>query len=84
MPAPRYRFQILGQPNGCHPRPLGAARDRRTALTILVSNEIGLGIVPDTPLGRAFPDEAGRLNQRLAAQAGCVLFMVSGLPLTVK
>jgi adenosylcobinamide kinase/adenosylcobinamide-phosphate guanylyltransferase len=54
---------------------LEAALDRRTALTILVSNETGLGIVPDTPLGRAFPDEAGRLNQRLAAQAGRVLFM---------
>jgi adenosyl cobinamide kinase/adenosyl cobinamide phosphate guanylyltransferase len=63
---------------------LEAALDRRTALTILVSNEVGLGIVPDTPLGRAFRDEAGRLNQRLAAQAGRVLFMVAGLPLTVK
>jgi adenosylcobinamide kinase / adenosylcobinamide-phosphate guanylyltransferase len=63
---------------------LSAALDRREAPTILVSNEVGLGIVPDTPLGRAFRDEAGLLNQRIAARADRVLFMVSGLPLIVK
>ena len=57
---------------------------RRTAPTILVSNEVGLGLVPETPLGRAFRDEAGRLNQRIAAKASRVLFMVAGLPMTVK
>jgi adenosylcobinamide kinase/adenosylcobinamide-phosphate guanylyltransferase len=63
---------------------LSAALDRRGAPTILVSNEVGLGIVPGTPLGRAFRDEAGMLNQRIAARADRVLFMVSGLPLIVK
>jgi adenosylcobinamide kinase/adenosylcobinamide-phosphate guanylyltransferase len=63
---------------------LVAALRQRRAPTVLVSNEVGLGIVPETPLGRAFRDEAGRLNQRLAAQADRVLFMVAGLPLTVK
>jgi adenosyl cobinamide kinase/adenosyl cobinamide phosphate guanylyltransferase len=63
---------------------LTAALAERTAPTILVSNEVGLGIVPDTRLGRDFRDEAGRLNQLVAAQAGTVLFMVAGLPLTVK
>lgn len=51
---------------------------------ILVSNEVGLGIVPDNPLARRFRDLAGRLNQRLAAQADLVVFTVAGLPLMVK
>jgi adenosylcobinamide kinase/adenosylcobinamide-phosphate guanylyltransferase len=37
---------------------------------VLVSNEVGLGIVPDNALARRFRDEAGRLHQNLAAQAG--------------
>jgi adenosylcobinamide kinase / adenosylcobinamide-phosphate guanylyltransferase len=51
---------------------------------VVVSNEVGLGIVPAYPLGRVYRDALGRANQRLAAQADHVLFMVSGLPLTVK
>ncbi|WID94791.1 bifunctional adenosylcobinamide kinase/adenosylcobinamide-phosphate guanylyltransferase [Bosea vestrisii] len=51
---------------------------------VLVSNEVGLGIVPDNALARRFRDEAGRLHQRLAAQAGRVVFMVAGLPMQVK
>ena len=51
---------------------------------ILVGNEVGLGIVPDNALARRFRDEAGRLHQRLAAQADRVIFMVAGLPMTVK
>jgi adenosyl cobinamide kinase/adenosyl cobinamide phosphate guanylyltransferase len=57
---------------------------QRDAPTILVSNEVGLGIVPVTPLGRTFRDAAGHLNQRVAASAGGVILMVAGLPLTVK
>jgi len=56
----------------------------RAAPTVLVSNEVGLGIVPDNPLARRFRDEAGRLHQRLAARAGRVVFMVAGLPVFVK
>jgi len=56
----------------------------RDAATIAVANEVGLGIVPETPLGRAFRDRAGSLNQRLAAKAGNVVLMVAGLPMTVK
>jgi adenosylcobinamide kinase/adenosylcobinamide-phosphate guanylyltransferase len=63
---------------------LGDALAKRTAPTILVANEIGLGIVPETKLGRLFRDEAGRLNQLIAARAGRVLFMVAGLPMIVK
>lgn len=58
-----------------------AARD---APVVLVSNEVGLGIVPENALARRFRDEAGRLHQRLAARADRVLFMVAGLPMTVK
>jgi len=61
-----------------------AALERRNAPTLLVSNEVGMGIVPETPLGRRFRDEAGWLNQRMAAKAGQVVFMVAGLPMTVK
>ena len=63
---------------------LDAALDARSAPAVLVGNEVGLGIVPDNALARAFRDEAGRLHQRLAARADTVLFMVAGLPMRVK
>jgi adenosylcobinamide kinase/adenosylcobinamide-phosphate guanylyltransferase len=67
-----------------------AARSLELALAevrapvVLVSNEVGLGIVPENALARRFRDEAGRLHQRLAARADRVLFMVAGLPMVVK
>ncbi len=63
---------------------LDAALVRRGAPTVLVSNEVGLGIVPDNALARAFRDAAGRLNQHFAARADTVLFLVAGLPMRVK
>ncbi len=51
---------------------------------MLVSNEVGLGIVPDNALARRFRDAQGILNQRLAAQATRVVMMVAGLPVPVK
>jgi adenosylcobinamide kinase / adenosylcobinamide-phosphate guanylyltransferase len=56
----------------------------RNAVTIAVANEVGLGIIPETPIGRAFRDQAGALNRHLAATAGKVILMVAGLPLTIK
>lgn len=50
----------------------------------LVANEVGLGIVPDNALARRFRDEAGRLNQQIAAIADEVVFMAAGLPLPLK
>jgi adenosylcobinamide kinase/adenosylcobinamide-phosphate guanylyltransferase len=63
---------------------LERALDARPGPAVLVSNEVGLGIVPDNALARDFRDQAGRLHQRLAARADRVLFMVAGLPMTVK
>jgi adenosylcobinamide kinase/adenosylcobinamide-phosphate guanylyltransferase len=51
---------------------------------LVISNEVGLGLVPPYPLGRLYRDALGRANQRLAAAADIVLFMVAGLPLAVK
>jgi adenosylcobinamide kinase/adenosylcobinamide-phosphate guanylyltransferase len=63
---------------------LEAALDVARSPIVLVANEVGLGIVPENALARRFRDEAGRLNQRLAARADRVLFMVAGLSLKVK
>lgn len=51
---------------------------------LLVANEVGLGLVPETPLGRLFRDEAGRLNQQLAALCQRVTFVAAGLPMELK
>lgn len=61
-----------------------AALSKRIAPCIMVSNEVGLGIVPENALARAFRDEAGRLNQRIAAAADRVLFVAAGLTMTLK
>jgi adenosylcobinamide kinase/adenosylcobinamide-phosphate guanylyltransferase len=51
---------------------------------VLVSNEVGLGLVPETPLGRQFRDAQGRLNQAIAACVPNVVFIAAGLPLWLK
>jgi len=51
---------------------------------IIVSNEVGLGLVPEYPLGRIYRDLLGRANQQLAAQADKVFWMVAGIPVPVE
>lgn len=63
---------------------LVAAIDDAAGPLILVANEVGLGIVPDNALARRFRDEAGRINQRIAAAVDGVMFVAAGLPLKLK
>lgn len=51
---------------------------------IFVSNEVGQGIVPETPLGRTFRDEQGRLNQRIAEVCDAVVLVAAGCPILLK
>jgi adenosylcobinamide kinase/adenosylcobinamide-phosphate guanylyltransferase len=51
---------------------------------VLVSNEVGMGLVPPYPLGRIFRDALGRVNQSAAAACGEVYLLVAGLPLRLK
>ena len=57
---------------------------KTAAPTVLISNEVGWGIVPDNPLARKFRDQAGWLHQRLAQVADLVVLVVAGVPVLIK
>ncbi len=61
-----------------------AALSARSAPVVLVSGEVGLGVIPDNALARAYADALGTLNQRVAAAVGRVVFMAAGQPVLVK
>lgn len=63
---------------------LGAAVARAVCPLALVSNEVGMGIVPETPLGRLFRDWQGFLNQRIARECDAVVLMAAGWPMMMK
>jgi adenosylcobinamide kinase/adenosylcobinamide-phosphate guanylyltransferase len=63
---------------------LAHAVGRHATPLVLVSNEVGMGIVPDNALARAFRDHAGRLHQKIAAVSDRVELVVAGLPLVLK
>lgn len=65
-------------------RGLLRALEQRPHDTIIVSNEVGMNLVPETALGRRFRDAQGTLNQMIAARAGRVIFVAAGLPLALK
>ena len=60
------------------------AMNASTTPVIVVSNEVGLSIVPENRLAREFRDAQGRLNQQIAAAADKVEFVAAGLPLKLK
>ena len=63
---------------------LVAALGEALGPVVVISNEVGLGIVPENALARRFRDEAGRTNQTIAAAADRVILVAAGLPLTLK
>ncbi len=62
---------------------IGISKEIQSSL-IVVSNEVGMGIVPADPLGRRFRDLSGMANQTIASVADRVIFMVSGIPIFLK
>jgi adenosylcobinamide kinase/adenosylcobinamide-phosphate guanylyltransferase len=60
------------------------ALSRQSTTYIIISNEIGMGMHADTEIGRKFTDLQGWMNQYIAGKAGTVVFMVSGIPVTIK
>jgi adenosylcobinamide kinase/adenosylcobinamide-phosphate guanylyltransferase len=63
---------------------LGAAASRHQGRVVMVTSEVGLGIVPDNPAARRFRDLAGRCNQVMAAAADEVFFVCCGIPVRIK
>ena len=63
---------------------LADALPRQRSPVIMVTNEVGLGIVPDNALARTFRDAAGMMNQTIAGVADAVEFVVAGLPMKLK
>ena len=74
---------LAGRPIDGEFATLRAALRDAAGPVVLVANEVGLGLVPETPLGRRFRDGAGRLNQEIAAIADRVTFVAAGLPLVL-
>ena len=63
---------------------LVATARERDLILILISNEVGMGIVPATPLGRRYRDVLGRVNQAVAVTADSVVLMIAGLPVDLR
>lgn len=77
-------LMLKERPVEAETRRLIAALERRRGTTVLVSSEVGMGIVPENRLARDFRDASGVLHGALAARADHVHFMVAGIPMIVK
>jgi adenosylcobinamide kinase / adenosylcobinamide-phosphate guanylyltransferase len=80
-------LEAEGEDNAAIDRRIAALCDtlqRMQCATVLVSNEVGSGIVPTHPLGRQYRDLLGELNQKVATLADDAVLMVAGLPLALK
>jgi adenosylcobinamide kinase/adenosylcobinamide-phosphate guanylyltransferase len=75
---------MAGRPPEEEARALCSALREAAGPVVLVANEVGMGLVPETPLGRKFRDAVGWVNQEIAALAGRVVFVAAGLPLVLK
>ncbi len=71
------------QPDGVDPEPLVAALEARTDPVVLVSDEVGMGVHPETELGRRFRDDLGALNQAVAEVADRCVLVVAGRVLSL-
>jgi adenosylcobinamide kinase/adenosylcobinamide-phosphate guanylyltransferase len=77
-------IMLAGREVAAESAKLLAAAEASKAPVVFVSNEVGLGIVPDSKLAREFRDNAGRLNQDVAKIANRVVFVAAGLPMILK
>jgi adenosylcobinamide kinase/adenosylcobinamide-phosphate guanylyltransferase len=77
-------LMMAGRPVETESARLLQALPRRAGPLLLVSNEVGQGIVPDNAMARRFVDHAGALHQGIALQADAVVFMTAGLPHRLK
>ena len=77
-------LMLAGRDPGPAVAALGEAIQGLAGPAILVSNEVGMGLVPDHKLGREFRDWQGRANREIAAACDAVIFVAAGLPLQLK
>ena len=77
-------LMVVGRPVRAETAALFNALPGLTGALVMVSNEVGLGVVPTDAMARAFVDHAGRLHQSIAEQAEAVVLMTAGLPVHLK